>query len=236
MARKQTQKFRHPFPILIAEDHPTTRGILEKILINIGYETVSVGNGREALELFKERFFPIIMADWMMPEMDGIELCRAIRENTTSGYVYVILLSAKDSKDDVITGLEAGADDFLTKPFSRAELIARLNSGKRIVELERSLRKANELSRQEIEQRRRAEQAQEQLIQKLRALLGKVKTLSGLLPICAYCKNIRNDKGYWSQIETYIEDHSEADFSHSVCPKCAKELSSQLKNDNRRPR
>ena len=105
---------------------------------------VSVENGQKALELFNDKFFPIVLTDWMMPEMDGLELCRAIRKNTYPGYVFIILLTAKDSKDDIIRGLRAGADDYLTKPFSHAELIARLNTGKRVLELERSLKDANE--------------------------------------------------------------------------------------------
>ena len=226
MAGKPTQKFRHPFPILIAEDHPTTRRILEKIVINAGYETVSVGNGRKALELFNERFFPIIIADWVMPEMDGIELCRAIRKNVTTRYVYILLVTVRESTDDIISGLKAGADDYLTKPFHHAELVARLNTGKRILELERSLREANERSE-------RAETVRERLIEELQEALARVKTLSGLLPICASCKKIRDDKGYWNQIETYIEAHSEADFSHSICPECARKLYPELYNNNK---
>lgn len=226
MAGKPTQKFRHAFPILIAEDHPTTRRILEKIVINAGYETVSVGNGRKALELFNEKFFPIIIADWVMPEMDGIELCRAIRKNVTTRYVYILLVTVRESTDDIISGLEAGADDYLTKPFNHAELVARLNTGKRILELERSLREANERSK-------RAETVRERLIEELQEALARVKTLSGLLPICASCKKIRDDKGYWNQIETYIEAHSEADFSHSICPECARKLYPELYHNNK---
>ena len=132
------------FPILIAEDDPVSRKLLEKILIKAGNKVVSVENGQKALELFNDKFFPIVLTDWMMPEMDGLELCRAIRKNTYPGYVFIILLTAKDSKDDIIRGLGAGADDYLTKPFSHAELIARLNTGKRVLELERSLKDANE--------------------------------------------------------------------------------------------
>ena len=132
------------FPILIAEDDPVSRKLLEKILIKVGNKVVSVENGQKALELFNDKFFPIVLTDWMMPEMDGLELCRAIRKNTYPGYVFIILLTAKDSKDDIIRGLRAGADDYLTKPFSHAELVARLNTGKRVLELERSLKDANE--------------------------------------------------------------------------------------------
>ena len=134
----------HHFPILVAEDNPVTRKLLEKILVKAGHEVVSVENGRKALEVFKEAFFPIVLTDWMMPEMDGLELCRAIREDTSKGYVFIVLLTARDSKDDIVSGLEAGADDYLTKPPNHSELIARIKTGIRILDLERSLKKANE--------------------------------------------------------------------------------------------
>jgi two-component system cell cycle response regulator len=136
------------FPVLVAEDNPVSRKLLEKALHKAGYEVVSVKNGQAALDYLKKRFCPIVLTDWMMPEMDGPDLCRAIRKSEFQGYVFVILLTAKDSKTDIIEGLKAGADDYLTKPFNPAELMARLNTGKRILELERSLRKANEEIRQ----------------------------------------------------------------------------------------
>lgn len=132
------------FPILVAEDNPVSRKLLEKALHKAGYEVVSVENGRAALDSLKIRFCPIVLTDWMMPEMDGPNLCRAIRKSAFQGYVFIVVLTAKDSKNDMIEGLEAGADDYLTKPFNPAELMARLNTGKRILALERSLRKANQ--------------------------------------------------------------------------------------------
>jgi two-component system cell cycle response regulator len=136
------------FPVLVAEDNPVSRKLLEKALHKAGYEVVAFENGRAALNYLKETFCPIVLTDWMMPEMDGLDLCRAIRKSEFQGYVFVILLTAKDSKNDIIAGLEAGADDYLTKPFNPAELMARLNTGKRVLELERSLKKANEEIRQ----------------------------------------------------------------------------------------
>lgn len=137
-------KSKHNFPILIVEDNAVSRKLLEKALIKAGHEVVSAENGREALEIFNGKFFPIILTDWLMPEMNGIELCKTIRESSTERYVFIILLTAKDSKDDIVLGLEAGADDYLTKPINNAELMARLNTGKRILELESSLKEANE--------------------------------------------------------------------------------------------
>jgi diguanylate cyclase (GGDEF)-like protein len=132
------------YPILLAEDDPITRKMLAKILVKEGFEVTSAENGKEALALFKERFFPIVLTDWLMPEMEGHELCKAIRKEKPRGYVYIVLLTAKDSKGDIISGLESGADDYLTKPADRAELIARLKNGLRILDLEKSLKKANE--------------------------------------------------------------------------------------------
>ena len=108
------------FPILIVEDHPVSRKLLEKSLLKSGYQVTSVENGVEALEQLTADFFPIVLSDWMMPEMDGPQLCRAIRKGTFPGYVFIILLTAKDSKEDIITGLRAGADDYLTKPINNA--------------------------------------------------------------------------------------------------------------------
>ena len=117
---------------------------MEMTLRQAGYDVVSAANGLEALKVFKERFFPIILTDWGMPGMDGLELCRAIRENPTEGYVFIFLITARDSKKDIIVGLEAGADDYLTKPFDRSELIARLKTALRVLDLEKSLKDAYE--------------------------------------------------------------------------------------------
>jgi len=132
------------YHVLVAEDHPALRKQLEFMLTKAGFAVTTVENGRRALELTRERFFPIVVTDWMMPEMDGIELCRSIREAPSAGYVYIVLLTAKSSKDDIVTGLQAGADDFLSKPYHPAELIARLNTAKRILGLELCLKRVNE--------------------------------------------------------------------------------------------
>jgi two-component system cell cycle response regulator len=135
---------KHGFPILLVEDNPVSRKIVEKTLVKAGHDVTTAGTGREALALFKKTFFPIVLTDWMMPEGDGLELCRIIRNTSSEGYVYIILLTARDSKDDIVTGLKAGADDYLNKPISPPELIARLNTGLRVLELEKSLKAANE--------------------------------------------------------------------------------------------
>lgn len=143
-AQQAAQEEEDNFAILIAEDNPVSRRLLEKNLEKAGHRVVSASNGREALDLFQKQFCPMVITDWMMPEMDGVELCKAIRNERNPGYVFIVFLTSKDTKEDIITGLEAGADDYLTKPFHRAELMARLKTGKRVLALERSLKKANE--------------------------------------------------------------------------------------------
>lgn len=130
--------------ILIADDDFIARSLLKKILESLGHEVLIAEDGLQAWKLIQKNKNQIVITDWMMPGMDGLELCRTIRENQTWGYVFIILITAKDSKNDIITGLEAGADDYLSKPFNHAELVARLNSGLRILKLESTLQKANE--------------------------------------------------------------------------------------------
>ena len=123
------------FPILVVEDDPVSRRVLEKSLTKSGMKVVAAENGREALELLEKTFFPIVITDWMMPEVDGLELCQRIRKMEWPSYVFIILLTARGAVDDIITGLDAGADDYLTKPFNKAELKARLRAGTRILGL-----------------------------------------------------------------------------------------------------
>ena len=123
------------FPILVVEDDPVSRRILEKSLTKSGMKVVTAENGREALDLLEKTFFPIVITDWMMPELDGLELCQRIRKMEWPSYVFIILLTARGAVDDIITGLDAGADDYLTKPFNKAELKARLGAGTRILGL-----------------------------------------------------------------------------------------------------
>jgi diguanylate cyclase (GGDEF)-like protein len=132
----------HAYSVLLAEDDPISRRLFEKFLVKEGFSVTSVENGRQALELFRQQFFPIVLTDWQMPEMEGPELCRAIRDENPDRYVFIIMLTSKGSKEDIISGLGAGADDYLTKPAHHAELVARIKSGVRILELEKSLKAA----------------------------------------------------------------------------------------------
>src|SRR5262249_3973980 len=141
----------------------------------------------------------LAILDWMMPELDGVDVCRTLRAEPSAEPTYIILLTAKAEKGDIVKGLEAGADDYLTKPFDRNELRARLQVGLRMLELQKNL----------------ADRVRE-----LEAALSNVKQLQGLIPICSYCKKIRDDKNYWQQVECYVSAHTDARFSHGICPAC----------------
>jgi phosphoserine phosphatase RsbU/P len=149
----------------------------------------------------------------MMPELDGPEVCRRVRRDLPLANMYLVLLTARESRGDLVVGLDAGADDYITKPFDAEELRARVQVGVRVLAL----------------QERLAERVAD-----LQTALAKVKQLRGLLPICSYCKRIRGDDQYWQQLEGYIAEHSDAQFSHGICPTCYAAVSAEL--DARKPR
>lgn len=123
--------------ILISEDDPIFRSILETNLKKWGYQVVSTSDGMQAWDIISKPGCPnLVISDWMMPEMDGLELCRRVRAQAAPRYIYFILLTAKDERQDIVQGLEAGADDFLTKPFDHDELKYRIRIGERIIRLE----------------------------------------------------------------------------------------------------
>ena len=185
---------------LIADDDPVTAALVAGSVRRWNLEPIVAYDGKAAWERLCEPDPPLLaILDWMMPEIDGLELCRRLRSRESTTHTYVILLTGRDSSPDRVTGLEAGADDYLVKPFDIHELRARVNIGVRTVSL------------------------QQQLSSKIAALeetIANVKQLKGLLPICSYCKKIRSDQDYWQQLEGYISEHSDAQFSHGVCPGC----------------
>ena len=180
--------------ILIADDDRMSALMLERTLEEWGFEVVVAHHGAAAWDCIVGDEPPTLaIVDWMMPGLDGIELCRRIRATPPRLPVYVILLTSRSDRRDLVTGLEAGADDYLTKPFDPDELRARIQVGQRTI-----------------------------------ALMANIKRLSGLLPICSYCKRIRSDQDYWQQVESYITEHSDALFSHGICPSCLVKVMSEL--------
>src|SRR6516164_7769907 len=134
--------------VLIAEDDPISRRLLQSHLEKWGHAVTTAADGAEAWRLFQADHFPLVVSDWMMPELDGPELVRRIRADPRPGYVYVILLTARSQKEDVVLGMDAGANDFVTKPFDREELRVRVRAGARIVELEHTLAEQNQALRE----------------------------------------------------------------------------------------
>lgn len=186
--------------VLIAEDDAISRRVLEATLERWGYEVVVTNDGNEAwAQLSGEDCPHLVVLDWMMPGLDGPEVCRRVRKRPDGESFYLLLLTAKAQAEDIVRGLSAGADDYVSKPFNREELQARVKNGERIIELQEQLRRH---------------------IVKLEAALAEVKTLSGLLPICYYCKKIREGEDYWQEVEAYVTEHSDALFTHGVCPDC----------------
>jgi phosphoserine phosphatase RsbU/P len=193
---------------LIADDDRGGSLILSTMLTRWGFEVASASDGTTAWSLLQTEPRPsVAILDWMMPDVDGPEICRRIRVDDALKHIYVLLLTSRDSRADLIAGLDAGADDYLVKPFDPDELRARLHVGLRVLSLQERLA---------------------QRVDELQKALSQVKQLHGLLPICSYCKRIRSDTNYWQQVESYIAEHSGAQFSHGICPSCFDTVMAEL--------
>lgn len=186
--------------ILIAEDDPVSVKILQLTLHHWGHEVVTSADGDQAWQSFDSNPFRVVISDWMMPGMDGLELCQRVRTRPRTDYTYFILLTAINTgRDNLRKAMDAGVDDFLTKPLDREAVMMRLRVAERILEFTRQIRQ-----------------------------------LSELIPICMYCKRVRDvreDNDYWKQLESYIHEHTGSNFSHGICPECFK---TQIESFNRR--
>jgi phosphoserine phosphatase RsbU/P len=175
--------------ILVAEDDNVSRRILHRNLTRLGHTISEAGNGVEAWSILQRESIRIVVSDWMMPEMSGLELCRRLRERTDANYTYFILLTARQGDENHREAMTAGVDDFLTKPLNREELEIRLRVAERIL-----------------------------------GFATQVRQLKELLPICMYCKKIRDDQNYWKILEEYIHQYTGSDFSHGICPDCYEKI------------
>jgi DNA-binding response OmpR family regulator len=172
--------------ILAVEDDAVSRTVLRQALLKLGHEVVEAANGEAAWKVLGNTSVRVVVSDWLMPKMDGLELCQRIRKSAGADYTYFILLTARDNtEENQQAAADAGVDDFLTKPLNFDELWTRLRVAERI------LRYATQ-----------------------------VRQLEEMLPICSYCKKIRDDQNYWQQIEGYINERTGSEFSHSICPDC----------------
>ena len=174
------------FKVHIVEDDSTTRRLLENVTSMLGYRIASYEDGQQAWDAFQIERPEIVISDWMLPGMDGLELCRGLRESMKESYTYFTLVTAqKRSRPNLEQAINAGVDDFLKKPISSEEIWNRLRVAERILNFTHQVRK-----------------------------------LESLIPICCYCKKVRNDGDLWEQIEQYVNERTGADFTHSICPNC----------------
>ncbi|NJK90680.1 MAG: response regulator [Blastochloris sp.] len=171
--------------ILLAEDDMASQQLLLGKLQELGHDVVVTEDGEEAWRLHQEEKFSVVVSDWLMPRLDGVELCKRIRSVQDEGYVYFILETARSGEEDYVMAMDEGVDDFLPKPVDLHELAIRLRVAERIIRYKRH-----------------------------------IQELKSLLPICMYCKKIRDDQEYWQQVETYFHEVTGTDFSHGVCPDC----------------
>lgn len=188
--------------ILIVEDNKTVQTTLKRLCLSWNYNVIIADNGNEAWDILQKFTTPhIAILDRIIPGMNGIDICKKIRKMKTGVPNYVILFTALNSKKDIIEGFEAGADDYIVKPFLSDELRLRIKAGERIVKLQTSLTDN---------------------IKRLEDALSHIKTLQGILPVCCICHRIRDDKESWQRIEKYVSEHTDIQLSHTFCPDCAK--------------
>lgn len=175
-----------PYKVHIVEDDKTTRRLLENATSKLGYAVKTYEDGQEAWKAFQTDRPQVVISDWMLPSMDGLELCRKLRESMRESYTYFVLISAQQrSHDNLKQAVNAGVDDFLKKPIASEEIWNRMRVAERILNF-----------------------------------THQVRRLESLIPICCYCKKVRNDGDLWEQIEQYVNERTGADFTHSICPNC----------------
>jgi len=197
--------------ILIVEDDRVTARLLSEMIASWGHEVAVVDGARSALLALADHPPQLVLLDWMLPDMDGLDLCRRIRTIGGAISAHIIMLTSRSARRDLIAGLEAGADEYLVKPVDPDELRARLIAGERLIGL----------------QHRLADRVQE-----LESALAHVRRLSGLLPICSYCHAIRDDSNYWHRLDEYVSEHADVMFSHGICPACMARAARDLSPDS----
>jgi phosphoserine phosphatase RsbU/P len=194
--------------ILIVDDTPENLTLLRQMLTENGYRVRPALNGETALTSIKNDLPDLILLDIMMPGMGGYEVCKRLKSEEKTRRIPIIFISALNELDDKVKAFSLGCADYITKPFQAEEVLARVKTHMTLRSLQKSLEDKNA---------------------QLQKALDENKILQGIIPICANCKKVRDDKGYWTQVEAYISEHSEAYFSHGICPTCVKELYPELK-------
>jgi DNA-binding response OmpR family regulator len=193
---------------LVADDDRATVALLRRTLGQWDLDVRVAYDGIQAWDILqRDAGIALVILDWNMPGLDGPAICRRIRADAARAGLHVLLLTAQAGPAAIVSGLDAGADDYLSKPFDPEVFRARVHAGLRILQLKECL----------------AER-----VRQLEAALANVKQLRGLLPICSYCKQVRSDTDYWEQVETYVAHHTELRFSHGVCPACYERMAAEF--------
>lgn len=189
--------------ILVVDDNPDNLRLLEKILTEHHYNARLATSGSRALATVRKEAPDLILLDIMMPGMDGFEVCRRLKSDGQTAHIPVIFISAVSETIDKVKAFSLGAVDYISKPFQEDEVLARVKTHLTLSLLQRRMEKKNA---------------------ELEKALAEINILRGIIPICVSCKKIRNDDGYWQQIEDYFRDHSDAEFSFGLCEACAHKL------------
>ncbi|MDJ0782642.1 MAG: response regulator [Desulfosarcinaceae bacterium] len=201
------------YNLLIVDDISENIQVLGHALAKEHYSVSFATDGHQALDMIAESAFDLILLDIMMPVMDGYEVCRRLKAMPAKSEIPVIFLTARTESVDIVKGFEVGAVDYVTKPFNAHELLARVRTHLELTRARKMIDRRNrQLARQNTEL--------ETINTELKRALERIKTLEGILPICSYCNKIRDEAGNWKQLESYISSHSEAEFSHGICPAC----------------
>jgi len=192
--------------ILVVEDDPFFQRVLQKRVAGEGYQVAIAGDGREGMKSIVTFEPDLVISDWMMPEVDGLELCQSVKTGLKEAAPYFILLTAKGEVNNKLLGLETGADDYLVKPCDPGELMARVRAGLRIVLLNQELRQAV---------------GQLQVINaELVSTRDAMKRLAERLPLCSACHKVRDGEDLWRYLDEYLRSRGRMDFTHGLCPEC----------------
>jgi CheY-like chemotaxis protein len=204
--------------ILVVDDMPEVSELLTDMLTEEGYQVHGAHNGKMAMDSVAANTPDLILLDVAMPEMDGFEVLRQLKTTDKYRHIPVMFLTACIDTQSLLEGFKLGAVDYIPKPCLHEELLARVRTHLELA------RMRSRLEQQNVDLR--------QINTLLQEALSSVKILRGLIPICANCKKIRDDEGYWQAVEKYIGEHSEAQFSHGICPECIKKLYPEFEDSN----
>ncbi|HVN24397.1 MAG TPA: response regulator [Syntrophorhabdales bacterium] len=202
--------------VLVTDDDPQILELTATVLRKAGFDVLEASTGGGCLKLVQSHRPDVVLLDVVLPDLSGVDVCKRIKADKRLEGIFVILVSGVQvSSEYQAEGLDVGADGYIVKPISNKELVARVQSMVRIKRAENALRER--------------EREQERLISELREALAEIKTLKGFIPICASCKKIRDDQGFWNRLETYISEHTDAVLSHGICPECAEKYKNEIK-------